>query len=281
MKTRKSTRMKVMVIVAVVGVGLAYFSISDLRSGSASSRSESPNGSRLAYTSKLGHKPRVPAGASISDIISTIFGRYGGKGVISAAEGVPPDVPGLRRGAWLHFIVGVAAKDERVNRPEWESDLIEGAVADALAGSGRAVAGSTIDWKLPDGTILRAMGGGMGDILPGQTFSSATTDAIRAALAGELTKLGLRPLQIGVLHADQPAPAVIAETGDPLAAAAAAAADIRDLFGQDPPKYEGYYFEVRDLSGRPLFIQSASFRSGAGRLWISPTVSNAVTLNHG
>jgi len=132
-KMRKRTwHIKAILIFVSLGSGLAYFSISDLRSGNAASHKER----RIAYTSNLGHEPRVPADASAQDIIATIVRRYGGSGVRSAAIGQRPAVAGLRPGTWLHFSVRVQARDERVNRPEWEADLIEGTVADALASSG-------------------------------------------------------------------------------------------------------------------------------------------------
>ena len=236
---------------------------------------------RIAYTSLLGHRPAISRTASPAEIVSAVHARYGGRGVVSASIGRRPST-NSRPGIWLHFQTAVGAVDQAAIRPQWEADLIEGAVADALAATdGEHVAGSTIDWLLPDGRVLPNMGGGMGDVVPGQMFSDLAAGAIKLTLKQRLAQAGLEPTSIEVLHADQPAPAVVATTNDPRSAARAAASTIRLLFGQDPPIFEGYYFEVRDRSGAPVFIQSAAFRSGAGRLWVRPSVEDVSTLNHG
>jgi hypothetical protein len=235
---------------------------------------------RIQFTHVLGHSPAV-GGSTHSDIIAGVFKRYGGQDVVSVSEEGAPAQPGPRpAGIWLHFVVAVPSREVGTDRAQWEADLIEGAIADALASSGTTVGGSTIDWRLPDGTILPNQGGGMGDIVPGQTFSNASDASITATLKKGLADNGLIPTSIAILHADQAAPAVIAVTSDPRAAAAAASSTIRALFGQNPPFYEGYYFEVRDLSGKPLFIQSASFRSGSGRQWVDPSLADVTSLLH-
>jgi hypothetical protein len=238
---------------------------------------------RTAYTHRLGHHTVVPGAGNLSEILSAIKARYGGHDILSAVPCVARG-PNPRPGHWLHFVVAAPAQDERATRPEWEADLVEGAVADALATStkGLGVVGdSRIDLRLPDGRLVPDAGGGMGDIQPGQTFSSASTSEIEAAIGSELARRNLTPISIDVLHADQPAPAVVARTDDARGAARAANGTIRALFGIDPPTYEGYYLEVRDGNDRPVLVASAAFRSGSGRLWLRPDVEDVASLVHG
>jgi hypothetical protein len=238
---------------------------------------------RIAYTHSLGHRTTVPGATNLPEILSAITARYGGHDILSAAPGVPRG-PNPRPGHVLHFVVAAPAQDERATRPEWEADLVEGAVADALATSAKGlgvVADARIDLRLPNGTLMPDASGGMGDIQPGQSFSSTSTSDIEAAVRTELARRNLRPISIDVLHADQPAPAVVARTDDARAAARAANETIRALFGIDPPKYEGYYLEIRDGKSLPVLVASAAFRSGSGRLWLRPDVEDVASLVHG
>jgi hypothetical protein len=138
-----------------------------------------------------------------------------------------------------------------------------------------------IDLQLPDEKTLPDVGGGMGDIVPWQAFMAPSDDAIRSSITHGLAQAGLNLTSFEVLRASQPAPAVVATTTDPKGTAALASQIVRSLFGQNPPFYEGYYFEVRDTKGQPVFVQSTAFRTGAGRLWISPSVADVASLKHG
>lgn len=253
---------------------LALFTFGSRESGAAP-------GDRTAYTKKLDHKASIPGATTLPEILAAVTARYRGHLVVSAEPGVPRG-PNPRKGVWLHFVVAAPAQDERVARPEWEADLVEGAVADALeASTGQTVADSRIDLRLPDGTIVQDASGGMGDIAPGQNFTDAPDNSIEENLSSELSRQGLSPVSIDVLHADQPAPVVIATTPDARKAAQHANELIAALFGTNPPKYEGYYLEIRDAKAIPVLIEAAAFRSGSGRLWIRPDVEDVASVVHG
>ena len=242
----------------------------------------SPDGGAVSYTKSRLRSSGVAISSNPTDALNAVLSRYGGRSVVEAGIGQPPDIEGARSGTYLDFTVTIPGMDERANRSLWEADLVQGAVADALAlGGGTAVVGSSISLKLPDGTIRTNMGGGMGDIVTGQKFESPDDGALIDTLTSKLSKFQLNPLSIEILHANQPAPAVVAETSNPRLTAQDASTIVDDLFGRNPPLYEGYYFEVRDSNGDRLFIQSASFRTGAGRLWIRPDLEGAISLHHG
>jgi hypothetical protein len=260
-------------LLIAVTIALALFSFGSHEGGAAS-------GDRTAYTKKLDHDASIPGASTLPEILAAVVARYGGHLVVSAEPGVARG-PQPRKGAWLHFVVAAPAQDERVARPEWEADLVEGAVADALeAATGNSVADSRIDLKLPDGTIVEDASGGMGEIAPGQDFTTGSDLTIKDHLRAELTRRGLTPVSIDVLHADQPAPAVVATTTDARRAARDANETIGSLFGTSPPTYEGYYLEIRDVNGTPVLIESAAFRSGSGRLWVRPDLEDVASVVH-
>jgi hypothetical protein len=238
------------------------------------------SGDRTAYTPKLDYRAAIPGATTLPQIVSAVMGRYGGHLIVSGEPGIPRG-PKPRSGAWLHFVVAAPAQDERATRPEWEADLVEGAVADALeASTGQRVVDSRIDLKLSDGPVVNDASGGIGDIDPRQDFSNGSDADIKASLSAELAQQHLTPVSIDVLRAAQPAPVVVATTTDPRRAAKDANTIIGALFGIDPPKYEGYYLEIRDTSSKPVIIESAAFRSGSGRVWVRPDLEAVASVAH-
>jgi hypothetical protein len=195
--------------------------------------------------------------------------------VSGVAVGSPPDG---RPGVWLDFSARLGS-DQDIERTGWECDLVEGAIADALNQQDLGhVTGSTIDAVLPNGTH-EDIGGGMGDVKAGQSFTNASDASIQSELSTTLKADNLTPVSINILHADQPAPAVIAETADPKEAATSAASTVKALFGgSHPPTFEGFYFEVLDTSGNPLFALSYAYRSASGRQWVTRSLADTFSL---
>ena len=186
---------------------------------------------------------------------------------IGAAIALQADNPVL-------FRARAQAADFRTLRPRWEVDLLQGAIAEAHAAWTPPVkvsgAGTTIE--RPNGTVLVERGE-MGDIGARLLFMIAANADVRETLS----ELGLAPVSIEILRAIQPAPAVVARTSEPEAAARAAASTIGTLFGR-PSRFVGYYFEVRGPGDEPLFVQAASFRTGAGTTWVSPALEDVISL---
>jgi hypothetical protein len=105
-----------------------------------------------------------------------------------------------------------------------------------------------------------------GDGIPaGGDLAGEGESEIRSEISAAASKAGLHVLSIDILHADQPAPAVVVETDNPAQAVADASQITATLFGGNPPTYEGYYLEVKDAQYAVVFLRSPDFRSGAGR----------------
>lgn len=239
------------------------------------------NGDSIAFSPTLGHRTTAPNGPP-GQVIAAIVSRAGAGHLLKAGLGAKPNLPGAQNGIYLHFVLAAESTNEESIRSEWEADVVQGAVADALAEHGQQpVVGSSMDLLLPNGATAPNVTGGMGDVTVGQSFSSANDHDIKTALANALSARGLTLRSISILHADQPAPAVVVTADDPAAAVAASQQTVSEVFGQAPPTYEGFYFEIDDASGAPIAIDSAAYRSGAGRSWVAPAYSTVAPQNHG
>jgi hypothetical protein len=260
-------------IVLLLGAGLSILGFAR-----AAAKKPSPRVRPVAYTHLRLKKTLTSVPTDPRTAVADVLRDYGGRRVLSASVETRSARPA---GGILHFVVAATDMGENVIRGQWESDLVAGAIADRLAGTPNQVVSTIIDVQLPDGEIHPDLGGGgMGNVAPNQAFSSSGESAIRASVTEQLAQSHLDLVSLDVLRAPQAAPAVVVMTDDPLAAAAAASETIRAIFGQNPPKYEGYYLEVRDSAGTPVLIQSAAFRTGAGRLWFAPKVADVISLQH-
>ena len=225
-----------------------------------------------------------PRAGPPSSVLADAVSRIGNGAIASASLGAPPAGVQTSRQSlpWLHAIVHVPALANGAEiRALWVADLVEGVVAESEGTSSNmhdSFGGSTFDGQLPNGTLLADIGGGMGDIVRGQSFlkqdqnDSSTVSGLGTTLRSD----GLTPVSVGVLRPIGGAPYVIASTNSPADTLAQTGKILSDLFGGSTPYFEGYYFELRDAAGDPLLRTSAAFRTGAGRLWINPAYSGDV-----
>lgn len=224
--------------------------------------------------------PATDANAALAEASKTL----GGDAVAEAAIGnAPADVqrldPARARLPWLYATVKVPEMRDGLDiEPMWEADLLEGAVAER-AGTSMNVrddfGGATINAVLPNGEFIEDASGGLGDVAADQRFSSESNEAVRSSIIAALVEAGLVPESVKVLRPMGPAPAVVARTADVDKTAAAFKQLTQTLFGS-PPRYEGYYIELRDAHGNAFVRNSASFRTGAGRVWVAPAWKDRV-----
>ena len=211
--------------------------------------------------------------------LTQAVGNVGTTKIASARIGRPP--PGSTAGGrpWLYATVRVPKMSDGLDiEPMWEADLLEGAVVEESGTSQNVTGdfgGATFDAILPDGTKVTDASGGLGDVVRGQQFSNASDATTRAAIDAALKSAGLTPIRIDVFHPLDTAVAVIASTSNGQKSATSYTQIATSLFG-NPPKYEGYYFEIRNDAGAAFVRASASFRTGAGRLWVAPGFAGAL-----
>jgi hypothetical protein len=231
-------------------------------------RHDNPDVVPVGYSARYGWSPAVPRSASTpAKIVSTITASAGfGKAVTVSVS----------TGAWVALAFHIPTDGTVAGNiyAAWKADLLEGVIAEAFVKRHMPrVDTSSITGELPNGTTV-SLQGGMGDIPASQRFSSDSDAAIEHDLTGALSAAHLTPVSITVMHAGQPAPAVVVSSTDPHAAVSAATSLIRSLFFADGrPLYEGYYLKIETAAGAPVAAYSASFRTGAGRQWASPSIA--------
>jgi hypothetical protein len=163
---------------------------------------------------------------------------------------------------------------------EWEAMVLEGAVADRMAGDAAhlqdVIGNESTVITLPDGTT-DDVGGGAGYVVSGERFSAETSglsdEVIRRNVADALSKFGLTSINVRVLHPLGPAVFVTATTSQP-DDVASRIDDIQNAFlGTSPDlNYEASYLEIDDAQGTPLARVGNALRNGGGISWISPTL---------
>jgi hypothetical protein len=239
-------------------------------------------GAPVRYTERTG-LVRPNALREPAEILAAIRERYGGSAIIEAKFGPPPDtwtgtedpsIPLPRElvgGRWLYTTVAAPALGAAAVRVIWEANLLAGALREELhlAGIAGALIAANVSVRLPDGTLHRNAGGGMGHVAYGQRFADGDPAAIEADIRRAAAKHGLKIESIEVFRPLQPAPAIVVRVDDPVAFLADSNLIVRDLFG-GVARYEGQYLQANDRAGAPVFVQAADFRTGVGQQWIRP-----------
>jgi hypothetical protein len=240
--------------------------------------------SRLVSYSHRGFlTPHTQANATPASLLSSIVSSLASPAISSVGLGGPPagvretddpsvpNSPAFAKSLWLRVTVKASAlTEEATTKPIWLGNLVTGALRDKLYAAGQTpLFSSLVSVDLPDGSKASDVGGGVGGIKLGQIFSSASDNAIKSQIQSVATAAGYAVDSVDVVHADQPAPAVVVTTSDPQAAAANPDQVLSAIFGP-PGTYEGEYLEVRAQDGTLAFVQGSAFRTGVGQRWINP-----------
>lgn len=225
--------------------------------------------------------PDVPLDGTPSEILQAILQRLGSTAIITAEIGGPPPgfqpvedetvpvPPEFATGKWVYITLQAPSRmSPGTARALWHADLLIGALRDGLHATGENLYGARIRVQFEDGEVIE-VGGGPGDVVFRQQFEGGSAQSIEATLRMKAGSHGLQVKSVGILAADQPAPAVVVQTSDPAQFMTKANAVVTDLFGIRP-RYEGFYFEVDDPQGDPVLIEAAAFRSGVSREYVAP-----------
>jgi hypothetical protein len=265
--------------------------------GSAPVRSEStpppsagdtvgPTPSGLAAFGDISHRS-LAAPISTADALARLMPLIP-PGVLSNVRfaAPPSDADGTVPGAWLNATVHVASTtDGTAMNGLWIAGLLQGDLAE-LINPGHdnlydSLSGSTLAEQLPDGSSGEVLQGNMGTVVSGQTFTGDTSDAQTTAIEGAvLTKYGLAPVSVTVLHLTNSAPHIIAIATDPAMLSGAVNQLLHDLQGM-PSRYEGIYLEINDPNGNALIRLSTANRTGGGTSWQSPDLHISTGIEHG
>lgn len=273
-------------LVVVGVVGLSLLATAAVAAAWASSRSARE---LTTYSHRGLVQPSArTAGTTPADVLASIVDKVNDPSVISATLGGPPaglhesddpsvpNSPSFTNSLWLYATVkSTGSTPAETTKPIWVGNLITGALRDALfEGSQTALRSSVVSLVLPTGSEITSAGGGIGAVTPGQTFSSGSDSQIEAQIDSAAQSAGVRMDSISIVHADQPAPAVVVTAPDPQGAAANPDGLLTALFGP-PGTYEGEYLEVRAPDGSVVFVQGSAFRTGVGQRWVNPAYGGA------
>jgi hypothetical protein len=233
---------------------------------------------RTIYTRQAA--PPTPA-AILSRVLERLRSRRIVSGVVTGAPAgfrptEDPSIPApsyFNGGKWAHILVhGSSATPVGTTRPIWEANLAVGALRDEFHANGLArLISSQVSVELPDGRVLRDIGGGVGNVVFGQTFATDATPTIEARIRDAAADEGLHVDSIDVLTPMDPAPAVVVTTTDPKKFGAAVEAVLAHLFGP-PGTYEGVYLEAHDSSGETIFLTGRAYRAAVFQQWWNPKV---------
>lgn len=240
--------------------------------------------SLMSYTHRGFVSPQARSNVTPASLLSSIVSSVGSPAISSTRlDGPPPGVdetddPSVPNSAaftkslWLYVTVNAPAlTEEATTKPIWLGNLITGALRDELYATGQTpLFSSLVSVDLPNGSQASDVGGGIGAIRLGQVFSSASDPQVKSQIESAAAAAGYVVDSTDVVHADQPAPAVVVTTSDPQAAAASPDQVLTAIFGPSGT-YEGEYLEVRAEDGTLVFVQGSAFRSGVGQRWVNPT----------
>lgn len=263
------------VIAACASVGIAYAAGED-----PTPVTGTPVMSPYQYSATVddSEKPLSPDAAP--SLISAALALKGVQDVTSATIGDPTSVD-ARVGNWFYPIVKVSDADRGGGiLPLWESELVQGVLADSLATTDditSGIAGAEVTGVLPDGSKI-SLGGGASDIRAHQVFHRSGTDAELTKtqqLATQIVqKFGLTPLSVQVLQPKDDALYVVAQIPD--GTTFSHLNDLQVALNGDPLQYEGIYLEIRNSAGLRVAVTNVDYRVGAGGQWIDPSVEGTI-----
>jgi hypothetical protein len=275
------------VLAFLIIAGVALSGSGAFRGGHLKVKSTSTpqTGKPIQFAHKVSKKGLRGLGSTPGEILAAVLARMNSKAIADGTITGPPNgfqptddanvpVPGyFADGRWARLtVLATALTPEATTRPIWEANLVAGALRDAMHANGLPrLISSQVSVALPNGRIIKDVGGGVGDVAFDQTFSSAPSQSITSLIQSAATQLGLTVDSIKIVNAVQPAPAVVVTTSDTQQFADNPDAVLTALFGA-PGTYEGEYLEVHDASGTVAFIQGSAFRTGVGQRWFNPAI---------
>lgn len=166
-----------------------------------------------------------------------------------------------------------AAGGAGVAQAMWTGNLVGGAVKTAFS-QARLTVPESVDVTLvrPDGSTDH-IGGGMGNVVPNQQFDSVSSDVQSTVLKNAALE-GFANVRFSTFAVVDDVIQIQAATSESPPTAANSfmhAGGLGGLLGQSVNDFEGVYFELDDETGKPLLINAANPRDGAGVFWADPS----------
>lgn len=266
-------------LLLLAGMGVAFA----VRGASPSHNAERRDSvSPVKYSETINsHRFSSSSGESPEEVLQRVVSRLGGETIVEAKIGTAPIdfrptedpsvpvPPEWLTGKWLLFTVRADEAGPSALRAFWEADLVTGAVRDLLVPKNVTVVSAVTSVALPSGKVVSDARTGMGNVVEGQVFSDDSPQEVELELRRAAEHVGLNVEAISVLRGIQAAPALVVSTEGLDNFATNVDSMVNEIFGI-PPRYEGFYFEVKNKDGEPVFRQTAAFRAGVGHRWMRP-----------
>jgi hypothetical protein len=270
------------VVVATVAAAVAAVAISIIEFGDASgSPSVEPHPVQFADTVTT---PAAPSASTPAAVLTDVLGRLDLGSGATADFGVPPHARAAENGTstqdahlpdGLIVMVPAAGIGAAAVKPEWEADLLAGAVNDELVAHGlRGLSTLTTSLELPDGSVI-PVGSGYGNVVAGQQFDESAPSVLASSIKSGIAAVGLQLARITFEKPEQLAPVIYATTSNPAGWVQRAERDetYRAILG-NYRNLEGWYIEVDDSNGKPVWIGSMANRDGDGSSWTRPDLTS-------
>lgn len=219
----------------------------------------------------------IPAVAGTpARVVSTIAARLplvAAARVVTGAIPVSDEGNATRKARVLEYDLRVSSfGGSAISEALWQGDLLSGAVADEYCARGfgtiEEIRGTLVT---PNGK-RSPVGGGLGNVFHDQVFNEVP-GSIGATITSAAAQFGLRDVEVSTVQGLQQAIVIRATTDTP----ARTVAELRRsgvgaLLGGPSQRFEGVYLEVRDTSGKPLYVVETASRDGEGGGWLTPSL---------
>lgn len=214
-----------------------------------------------------------------AQVVAQVMAELSGTDVTALAAGQPPG--NLESGVWLYADVNVpSTADGQFVHAAWLADLAESAVTTGLQPAGITVPGLSITGHLPDGTTEALPAGPVGSPDGSGPAPSTLPDSDVLAHAGQVVQsFGLTLDSATVIRLSGPALALTVDVPD-MRLVQGKVAQLESEINSEPYGLVGWFLQLRGPDGS-VFLRSSDVRSeGVGRLWISPTVTTDLGVDH-
>lgn len=153
----------------------------------------------------------------------------------------------------------------------WEGDVFAAAVQEKYAASGLGNIVSIEATLVTPSGEHKAIGGGLGNVVPGQIFATPPA-GLADSVAARAEAQGLRDANLETVRGIQRALIITATTDTPRETAAMLLKDgvLTKLLGVPPTTYEGVLLKVSDATGNPVYNVGTASRAASSIVWVSP-----------
>lgn len=232
---------------------------------------EEGNDTAITFAHTVLDRPETVSPADMpDDILGAVLAAEASPRIVSGGLG-PAPADFLRNGysgTWVFFVVEApTAEGPQRIRATWDAVIAAGAFRDEMQSAGLPVPqGYAIAVRRPDGTSNPYSAWPFGNVAYGQQFRAADSSAAaESEIQDRVVTAGLKPVEIDVLAPRDLAVAAVTQIAD--AGAIQSRPDVDRMIEttfSDFYEYEGFYFEIQDRAGTPLFVLARSFRTGIG-----------------